>query len=568
MLETGGGLRPRKRSKTRGRTPGLRRIGILLLPLIFMVLSGCGTPKETEFLTVSPATLTLRLGETRIFSASLGSGGSVPVTWAVSGAIGGDATHGVITEEGTYTAPPALSETNLIPNVIHVQATAEGVEGGSASVHLTTFQENQILSAEPGASFAAFRADTRSGGQSNIAVFGDRIHVVWSDNRAGTSDSSVYLQTSTDGGTTFGIPILANSATPLGNQTHPAIAVHPVSGDNYEIFVVWEDTWKEDTTGDADIYFSKSVDGGLTFSSRQRVNDDTGAVNQTTPAMAVTPDGTLYVAWEDNRNPSQTSPQQNTDIYLAVSDDGGITFPNHRVTGGEENAPQTRQVSPALAADLQGRVYLAWEDQPFLSSLNMNLVTHDEDGNVTISDPVLVASDADPDLPANTTQVHPALTVASDRGIFVVWESAKLQFTTPTSYDIYLTGSPLPDSSNELSFSPPIRVNRLGTGGLYGGWAYPAITSDENGILYLAWEDSRNGFGDQDIYATRITGDLNSDSIETARKVNDDSGTWQEKPGIAVRDGKAFVIWSDYRNNPSSTCSPQTCPNDIYSATE
>ncbi|MBI4715127.1 MAG: hypothetical protein HY760_04190 [Nitrospirae bacterium] len=566
MLETGGGLRSRKRRITAEKTSCLRRLCVLLFPLTFSFSSGCSAPEEVSFLTVSPATATLRIGDSETFLASLASGESVPVTWAVSGAIGGDATHGLISEDGTYSAPTILSESDLldIPDLVQVQATAEGMEGGSASVHLTTFHENQVVSAGIGNSETPFRADTRSGGQKNIAVFGNRIHVVWSDNREGNSD--VYIQTSADGGATFGTAVRVNSET-LGDQTHPAVAVHPVGGGEvYEVYIVWEDT----SAGNKDIYFSKSVDGGTRFSPQVQVNRDAitgepdrGPTDQANPALAITPDGILYVGWEDDRNPSLTGPEENTDIYLAVSPDGGTTFPNIRITGGEENASQTPQRSPALASDPQGRVYLVWEDHAYYASLKMNVITRDAEGAAIVGNAVLVATQVTTDLPSNTTQVHPALTAASDRGIFVVWESAELQNGVPTAYDIYLTGSP-----DGITFSSPspVRVNRSGAGGLYGGYAYPAITSDEEGTLYLAWEDSRNGLGDQDIYATRST--EGGFSFETARKVNDDEGTWQEKPGIAVRDGKAFVVWSDYRNNPSSTCSPQTCPNDIYSATE
>jgi hypothetical protein len=95
-----------------------------------------------------------------------------------------------------------------------------------------------------------------------------------------------------------------------------------------------------DTTASngTDIFLSRSTDGGTTWSSPLRVNDDpTGVANdQFNHWLAVDPvDGSINISWNDTRNdPTHVS----TDIYYARSTDGGLGFaPNVKVTSATTN---------------------------------------------------------------------------------------------------------------------------------------------------------------------------------------------------------------------------------------
>ena len=74
---------------------------------------------------------------------------------------------------------------------------------------------------------------------------------------------------------------------------------------------------------DYDIYFSKSLDRGDTWTSLKKVNDDNSGGDQGFPNIAVEEDGTIYVSFLDHRNNQELAVY---DIYIAMSRDGGITF--------------------------------------------------------------------------------------------------------------------------------------------------------------------------------------------------------------------------------------------------
>jgi hypothetical protein len=83
----------------------------------------------------------------------------------------------------------------------------------------------------------------------------------------------------------------------------------------------------------SDIMFSRSTDGGLTFSAPQRITDD--PVNQNKwhwfGTLAVAPNGRIDSVWHDTRNaPNNTDSQ----LFYSWSTDGGVTWaPNVAVSG-------------------------------------------------------------------------------------------------------------------------------------------------------------------------------------------------------------------------------------------
>jgi len=83
----------------------------------------------------------------------------------------------------------------------------------------------------------------------------------------------------------------------------------------------------------SDIIFTKSTDGGDTWSSPRRVNDDPEGtpVYQFHPWIAVNQEGVIIVFFYDQRNDPPS--YENFDTYIAFSFDGGETFTtNYRVS--------------------------------------------------------------------------------------------------------------------------------------------------------------------------------------------------------------------------------------------
>ncbi len=207
----------------------------------------------------------------------------------------------------------------------------------------------------------------------------------------------------------FGIVQADESATATVNQGS-AVAVGPGG----EIYVAWERGWLFPLTGSPvtpQIVFSKSVDGGLTFSPRTVVSDISSAAlfpppgyNRPTtndfPRMAVATGGDdpylgrIYVAYADSRI-ANGGPQSvtggfgngDTDVYLRFSSDNGNTWSAPTLIAS--GAPL--QFWPAVDVQSDGTVDVVWYE-----SSNGGMVdvyyAGSEDGGATFSAPVKVTA--------------------------------------------------------------------------------------------------------------------------------------------------------------------------------
>jgi hypothetical protein len=169
------------------------------------------------------------------------------------------------------------------------------------------------------------------------------LYVAWQD----FHDSVELVSRSTDGGVTFGNPVviaptLAAFDVGIPAQAfrraliYPACGADTSSGPNRgTLYCSWTD---ETLTNGMDAFVAHSTDGGMTWTSPVRVNDDpTGVANdQFNQWLAVDPsDGSISVSFYDTRNdPTHVS----TDVFYARSTDGGNTFgANVQVTTAPTN---------------------------------------------------------------------------------------------------------------------------------------------------------------------------------------------------------------------------------------
>lgn len=109
----------------------------------------------------------------------------------------------------------------------------------------------------------------------------------------------------------------------------PVCDIYPSSPYYGTIYVIYMDTGPG---GDPDIFLTKSLDGGFTWTQRKRVNDDPvgNGLDQFHPWACVDSTGILTVCFYDRRLYSNN---WKFDLFLTQSFDGGETFtPNIRVT--------------------------------------------------------------------------------------------------------------------------------------------------------------------------------------------------------------------------------------------
>jgi uncharacterized protein (DUF1800 family) len=100
---------------------------MLVLSLGLALLSGCAAMgggssngQPSSGVAVTPATGSVRAGDTLQFTAKVSGTMGQSVVWSVNGVVGGNATDGKISTSGVYTAPAALPN----PNSVSIEATS------------------------------------------------------------------------------------------------------------------------------------------------------------------------------------------------------------------------------------------------------------------------------------------------------------------------------------------------------------------------------------------------------------------------------------------------------------
>jgi len=96
---------------------------------------------------------------------------------------------------------------------------------------------------------------------------------------------------------------------------------------NGTIYVNWSD--QRNGEDDTDVWLAKSIDEGETWSEPIRVNDDAPGKHQFFTWMTIDQtNGKLYLVFYDRRNHDGIA----TDVYMAVSEDGGNSFTNFKIS--------------------------------------------------------------------------------------------------------------------------------------------------------------------------------------------------------------------------------------------
>ncbi len=111
------------------------------LTLVVLLICGCsssGPPPQQIVVNVTPATITVRVGDTQQFIATVTGTVNQSVNWSVNGTPGGDTTNGTISPAGLYT-PPAQ-----IPPQNQIRVTATSVADSSVSQFANVTLANPI----------------------------------------------------------------------------------------------------------------------------------------------------------------------------------------------------------------------------------------------------------------------------------------------------------------------------------------------------------------------------------------------------------------------------------------
>jgi len=327
------------------------------------------------------------------------------------------------------------------------------------------------------------------------------MHLVWFDNRNGPPGNyEIYYKRSTDEGQSWDTADTRLTFDPGESYTST------ISTSGLFVHVVWWDG----RDGDFEIYYKRSTDGGLSWSSDVRLTYAPGVSRFPSPGVS---GSVVHVVWEDARN-------GNSQIYYKRSTDDGATWDPDtclaRSTWGS--------YSPAIAS--QGdTVHVVWydnRDKPYYPEIYYKRST--DSGRSWSPDTRLTLDSSNslvPTISASGSMVH------------VAWSDERDGNGYP---EVYYKRS----SDGGQTWFPDVRLSALPC----ASSSSPIFASGN--LVHVAWEDERDG--NQEIYYKRSTdsgSNWSPDTRLTAALGN------SHHPFLTVSNLVVHVVWNEERDgNP------------------
>lgn len=346
-----------------------------------------------------------------------------------------------------------------------------------------------------------------------IAADLSSVYVVWEDLRNGKDD--IYCNVSSDGGTTWlpsSVRLDTGTSPGADNSWLPEITA---AGSN--VYVVWCD----DRSGDGDLLFNHSTNGGATWqAAATRIDNAPANVWSSGPKISCQ-GSDVYVTWWDGRNGYD-------DIFFNHSADGGATWQasDTRLDGG------LAESSDQCICSTGSHVYVAWRDQRnglddvyFNSSANNGATWQASDTRLDVGDPPGASISSGIDL------------ACSGNNVYAVWSDDR-NGQQNIYYNVSTNGGGTwgTDARVEADFIPGAHA------------AAGAHVSTQGSNVYVAYLDWR--FGTANLYfrysmnngATWYGKDIRLDAGDLA-------GVYEcKEPQIASTGPYVYVVWPDARN--------------------
>ncbi len=341
----------------------------------------------------------------------------------------------------------------------------------------------------------AKRLTWTSGWSFSPAIAADssgHLHVVWSDGTPGNHE--VYYVKSTDAGATWSTRQRLTWTS--GGSYDPVVA----ADSSGLLHLVWYDN----TPGKTEVYYKKSTDAGVTWTTSRRLTWN--SVESNHPALFVDSSGHLHVVWYDNPP---------DDIYYKKSSDGGSTWS----AGKRLTWTVAASYGPAVTADSSGNIYTVWYEG-VSGGGSAIFLKKSPDGGATWP----------PSRRLTWTPGYssgPRIAVDASDYLHLIWRD-----DTPGNDEIYYRKG----SDEGINWTTSRRLTWT-----QGGSSDAVIAADSTGHLHVVWSDNTPG-SDEIYYTTSTDAGV---TWSTGQRLTWNSG-FSQYPAVSVdSSGNLHLVWSD-----------------------
>ncbi len=294
---------------------------------------------------------------------------------------------------------------------------------------------------------------------------------------------------------------IVNVSESNGSSTSPHIA----TSDDGKIYLAWSD----DTNSSGEIFFSVSDDEGLTFSDPLNVSNDTPT--STLPVIAVS-GGNVYLVWFGAFG------GESEDVYFSASTDSGESFSEPVNLSNNTGASTNPQI---LVLDTN--MIVVWQDDdPSISSISSSAeIVYRKSTNSGLNFGEIINISQSDDHSSS-----PRVATSASGNIYVAWQDAG------TDQTIMFSAS---TDGNGNSFSEPTRLSSETGFSLISN-----IQSAGSEDVYVSWSDFT---ASEDVF---FASSADAGSSFSTVNVSQGNPSISTSPHFAVSpDGVIWMVWND-----------------------
>ena len=328
------------------------------------------------------------------------------------------------------------------------------------------------------------------------------MYVVWSDDSTGNGD--IYFKRSVDNGTTF------DRTNNISKNNTGASSAPQVAANLGNVYIIWTDM----TSGNSEINYRQSVDGGVKFEGIRELSD-TRSINGESahfPQM-VTAGNNVFVAWQD-------SVRGGNEIFFRASEDLGSKFTGIKNLSRNNTGDS---ISPRIVA-VDNNVFVGWSDtSPGKSEI---LLRSSVDSGNTFRGIKNVSW--------STGNSYDPLIAVSRNNLYALWEDDSQEGLT---FDLTFRGS----SDGGQKFNDKQNLARyIGESSDYG----QLIATGSN--VYAVWsENPQYSYPAKYEIFIKVSRDNGTNFGDGVNLSNSEGNSVEPHIAVSEDERSVFVVWSD-----------------------
>ena len=237
-----------------------------------------------------------------------------------------------------------------------------------------------------------------------------------------------------------------------------------------KVFILWQEIVFSGGSHGGEIFFSRSEDGGRTFSTPLNLSNTIAGAgkgrlieeiwfNGSLDLARSTDDGTLYAAWTEFEGA----------LYFSRSIDQGKSFSPPMIIAGEEGTLPAR--GPRLAAGPEGEIHLVWTvgEDP---AADVHYARSTDQGRTFTSPRNIVPSDNHSDAPRVALDSAGSIHLVYTEGLSGPLQEFQVRYSRSEGDELFSEPRRIPDGDVEIS----------------AGQGFPDLGLDGRDTVYILWE--------------------------------------------------------------------------------